>query len=519
MGKAASPRRKTARPSAAHPKRVDVAVNGHTSAPPSAPVAAPWDYAPAPETVKVSIADRYGLFIGGRFVEPRSGERFDTVNPATERTLSRIAAGSPQDVDAAVEAARTALPAWSALPGVERAKYLYRIARRIQERARELAVLETMDGGKPIKESRDVDVPLAAQHFFYHAGWADKLAYAFAGRSPRPVGVCGQVIPWNFPLLMAAWKLAPALACGNTVVLKPAETTSLTALRLAEILAEVELPPGVVNIVTGAGATGAALVAHPGVDKIAFTGSTEVGKKIAAALAAESRERPKRLTLELGGKSANIIFDDASIDQAVEGIVQGIYFNQGHVCCAGSRLFVQEGVADEVIRKLRIRLASLRVGDPLDKNTDVGAINSREQLDKIRAYLRTGQAEGATLCEAGAGRLPDKGWFCRPCFFTGVQPSHTIAREEIFGPVLAVMTFRTPEEAITRANNSPYGLAAGVWTDKGSKILHLARRLEAGVVWLNTYNKFDAASPFGGYKESGFGREGGLHGLRAYLEM
>ncbi|MCW5765561.1 MAG: aldehyde dehydrogenase family protein [Phycisphaeraceae bacterium] len=510
MGKTATRKRNTANGSARAPARpATVAAAG----------AAPWEYAPAPETVKVTIADRYGHFIGGRFVEPRSGEHFDTVNPATERTLSGVALGSAQDVDAAVEAARGALPAWSALPGVERGKYLYRIARRIQERARELAVLETMDGGKPIKESRDVDVPLAAQHFFYHAGWADKLAYAFSGRTPRPVGVCGQVIPWNFPLLMAAWKLAPALACGNTVVLKPAETTSLTALRLAEIFAEAELPPGVVNIVTGAGATGAALVSHPGVDKVAFTGSTEVGKKIAAALAEETRDRPKRLTLELGGKSANIIFDDASIDQAVEGIVQGIYFNQGHVCCAGSRLFVQEGVADEVIRKLRIRLASLRVGDPLDKNTDVGAINSREQLEKIRGYVRTGQAEGATLCEAGAGRLPAKGWFCRPCFFTGVQPSHVIAREEIFGPVLAVMTFRTPEEAITRANNSPYGLAAGVWTDKGSKILHLARRMEAGVVWLNTYNKFDAASPFGGYKESGFGREGGLHGLRAYVEV
>ncbi len=489
-----------------------------------------WDYAPAPESLKVRIADRHGHFIGGRFVEGR--RHFPTINPATEAVLSEIAEGTPQEVDAAVEAARGALGTWQSLPGRERGKFLYRIARRIQERARELAVLETMDGGKPIKESRDVDVPLVAQHFFYHAGWADKLAYAFPGCTPRPVGVCGQIIPWNFPLLMAAWKIAPALACGNTVVLKPAETTSLTALRLAEIFDEVGLPPGVVNIVTGAGATGAAIVAHPGIDKIAFTGSTEVGKRIAAAVAATD----KRLTLELGGKSANIIFDDASIDQAVEGIIEGIYFNQGHVCCAGSRLFVQEGVSEEVTRKLRLRLASLRVGDPLDKNTDLGAINSREQLDRIRRYLEIGQREGAeaVVCggggkggaSAGRGTVVERatggfarGYFCRPCFFTGVQPSHTIAREEIFGPVLSVMTFRTPEEALLRANNSPYGLAAGVWTDKGSKVLAMARRLEAGVVWLNTYNRFDAASPFGGYKESGFGREGGLHGLRAYVRL
>jgi aldehyde dehydrogenase (NAD+) len=492
-----------------------------------------WDYAPAPETVKVRIEGSYGLFIGGRFIPARSGKRFPTINPATEQPLSEISQAGAEDVDAAVAAARAALPGWAGLPGKERAKYLYRLARRIQERARELAVLETLDGGKPIKESRDVDVPLVAQHFFYHAGWADKLACAFGGRTPRPVGVCGQVIPWNFPLLMAAWKLAPALACGNTCVLKPAETTSLTALRLAEICDEVGLPAGVVNVVTGAGETGAALVNHPGVDKIAFTGSTDVGKRIATALAGTG----KRLTLELGGKSAHIIFDDASIDQAVEGIIQGIYFNQGHVCCAGSRLYVQEGVVDTVVRKLKLRLASLRVGDPMDKNTDVGAINSKEQLGRIERYLRVGVEEGAELHVPGAGGTGggaprglgpaasaalkgfSRGYFCRPCFFTGVQPSHVVAREEIFGPVLAVMTFRTPEEAILRANNSPYGLAAGVWTDKGSKILSIAKKLEAGVVWLNTYNQFDAASPFGGYKESGFGREGGAHGLRAYVEL
>ncbi len=476
-----------------------------------------WEYAPAPETVKVAIAPRYGHFINGRFVDPQ-GEGagyFATINPASEQRLSEVAQGTASDVDRAVEAARAALPRWQALPAKERGKYLFRIARRIQERARELAVLETMDGGKPIKESRDVDVPLVGQHFFYHAGWADKLAYVRGsrGETPRPVGVCGQIIPWNFPLLMAAWKIAPALACGNTVVLKPAETTPLTALRLAEIFQEVELPPGVVNIVTGDGRTGSAIVNHPGVDKIAFTGSTEVGKRIAQAVAPTK----KRLTLELGGKSAHLIFDDAPIDQAVEGIIQGIYFNQGHVCCAGSRLYVQEGVVDEVVRKLKIRLGSLRVGDPLDKNTDVGAINSKQQLDKIREYVQLGVREGAVLCEPGRQALPEKGYYCRPCFFTGVQPSHTIARDEIFGPVLSVLTFRTPDEGITRANNSPYGLAAGVWTDKGSKILAMAKRLEAGVIWLNTYNKFDPASPFGGFKESGFGREGGVQGLGAYL--
>ncbi|HZW09693.1 MAG TPA: aldehyde dehydrogenase family protein [Phycisphaerales bacterium] len=484
-----------------------------------------WDYAPAPETAKVEIAPRYGHFINGLFVEPRTdgatkrrsdeGAYFPSINPATEATLCEVAQGSGADVEAAVRAARGALPAWSALPAKERAKYIYRIARRIQERARELAILETIDGGKPIRESRDVDIPLAAAHFFYHAGWADKLRFAFAGREPRPVGVCGQIIPWNFPLLMAAWKLAPALACGNTCVLKPAETTPLTALRLAEICQEVGLPPGVVNIVTGDGRTGAAIVSHPDIDKIAFTGSTEVGKKIAAATAGTG----KRLTLELGGKSPNIIFEDASLDQAVEGIIEGIYFNQGHVCCAGSRLFVQESILEEVIAKLEIRLASLRVGDPLDKNTDIGAINSRQQLDTIERYLEAGRSEGAALHQVNGHPLPSKGYWCRPGFFTGVQPSHTIAREEIFGPVLAVMSFRTPEEAITRANNTPYGLAAGVWTDKGSKIFEIASRLKAGVVWLNTYNKFDPSSPFGGFKESGFGREGGMHGLRAYVKL
>jgi aldehyde dehydrogenase (NAD+) len=474
-----------------------------------------WDYSPAPETVKAAIAPRYGHFINGRFLPPREGDHFRTVNPATEHTLAEAAQGSAADIDAAVRAAQAAQPRWTALKPSDRAKYIFRIARRIQERARELAVLETLDGGKPIKESRDVDIPLAAAHFFYYAGWADKLAYAFPGLTPRPVGVCGQIIPWNFPLLMAAWKLAPALACGNTCVLKPAETTPLTALRLAEILQEIDLPPGVVNIVTGDGRTGAALVEHRGIDKLAFTGSTEVGKKIARAAAGT----PKRLTLELGGKSPNIIFEDASLDQAVEGIISGIYFNQGHVCCAGSRLLVQESILDEVAARLRIRLASLRVGDPMDKNTDVGAINSRQQLATIRRYLDAGVAEGARLHEVNGQALPEKGFWSRPCFFTGVQPSHTIAREEIFGPVLAVMSFRTPEEAIQRANNTPYGLAAGVWTDKGARIFEVARQLKAGVVWLNTYNRFDPASPFGGFKESGFGREGGMQGLRPYLQL
>lgn len=473
-----------------------------------------FEYDPAPESVRPGVEDSYGLFLDGAFVEPANGNKFATVNPATEETLSMISAGDGSDVDRAVAAARSALPAWSGLSGAARGKYLYRIARRIQERAREFAVLETMDGGKPIKESRDVDVPLAAAHFFYYAGWADKLEYAFFGRKPEPVGVCGQIIPWNFPLMMAAWKIAPALACGNTIVLKPAETTSLTALRLAEICLEVGLPAGVVNVVTGMGETGAALVNHPDVDKIAFTGSTKVGKMIAKATAATE----KRLTLELGGKSANILFEDASIDQAIEGIVEGIYFNQGHVCCAGSRVFVQESILDTVIGKLGDRLASLRVGDPLDKNTDLGAINSGEQLATIERYLEVGKQEGAVLHDPNPCRVSGKGYWCKPCFFSGVQPSHAIAREEIFGPVLAMMSFRTPDEAISRANNTAYGLAAGVWTDKGSKIFDVASKLDAGIVWLNTYNKFDPASPFGGVKESGFGREGGRHGLAAYLK-
>ncbi len=514
-----------------------------------------WDYAPAPETVKVKIKARYGHFIGGKFVGPRSDgvtkrrsdevkekapAYFETINPANEKVLAEVAQGSAADVDAAVKAARAALPRWAGLKPTERAKYIFRIARRVQERARELAVIESMDSGKPIKESRDVDVPLVAAHFFYHAGWADKLEYAFAGTRPRPVGVCGQVIPWNFPLLMAAWKLAPALACGNTCVLKPAETTPLTALVLAEIFDEIGLPPGVVNIVTGDGRTGAALSTHADVDKVAFTGSTEVGKRIAKSAAApNAKGKLKKLTLELGGKSPHIIFEDASLDQAIEGIIGGIYFNQGEVCCAGSRLFVQESILPEVIKKLEIRMGSLRVGDPMDKNTDVGAVNSRAQLERIRHYLGVGPEEGADLVVPGRSTqhaalstqngsladyatrdgLPEKGFWCRPCFFTGVQPSHTVAREEIFGPVLSVMSFRTPEEAVSRANNTPYGLAAGVWTDKGSKIFDISRRLKAGVVWCNTYNKFDPASPFGGFKESGFGREGGMQGLRAYVEL
>lgn len=473
-----------------------------------------WEYSPAPETTPVVLPERTRLLIGGAFVEPASKKWFPTVNPATEATLSQVADADAHDVDAAVGAARKALRKWSRARPTERAKYLFRIARRIQERSRELAVLESMDGGKPIKESRDVDLPLAAQHFFHHAGWCDKLRYAVPGmRDPRPVGVCGQIIPWNFPLLMAAWKLAPALACGNTCVLKPAETTSLTAMRLAEILEECDLPAGVVNIVTGAGATGRALVEHPDVDKIAFTGSTEVGKQISKACAA----RGTRLTLELGGKSPNIVFADAALDQAIEGIVQGIWFNQGHVCCAGSRLLVEESVLEEVLRKLDHRMRSLRVGDPLDKNTDIGAINSRPQLERIQHYLAEGRREGCGVHEPGAQSLPGKGFWCRPAYLSGVQPAHVVAREEIFGPVLAVMSFRTPDEAVLRANSSEFGLAAGVWTDKGSKMHDIAARLQAGVVWCNTYNLFDATSPFGGYKQSGFGREGGRHGLAAYL--
>src|SRR6266699_3602827 len=475
-----------------------------------------WEYAPAPETSDyLRIAPRHELFINGKFVAPHSGQHFDSVNPATEEKLSEIAAADALDVDTAVRSARRAYErVWSKLSGRERGKYLYRIARIIQEKARELAVLETMDGGKPIKESRDVDLPLVAAHFFYYAGWADKLDYAFPGRTARPLGVAGQIIPWNFPLLMAAWKLAPALACGNTVVLKPAETTSLTAMQLAKIFQEAELPDGVVNVITGAGETGAALVNHPGIDKIAFTGSTEVGKLIASAVAGTK----KKLTLELGGKAANIIFEDAPIDQAVEGIIAGIYFNQGHVCCAGSRLFVQESVFPNVIRKLRDRISTLRVGDPLDKNTDIGAINSRSQLDKICELVDSGLKEGAHLVQSRT-RLPAKGYWYPPSFFTGVTASQRIAQEEIFGPVVSVMTFRTPEEAIARANNTPYGLSAGVWTDKGSKIFKIVSQLRAGVVWANTYNKFDPSSPFGGYKESGFGREGGRPGLLAYLSL
>ncbi|MDW8310743.1 MAG: aldehyde dehydrogenase family protein [Verrucomicrobiales bacterium] len=475
-----------------------------------------WDYAPAPEESKhYVIAPRHELFIGGKFLPPHSGQYFDSINPATEQKLTEIALADAVDVDRAVQAARRAYEkVWSKMPARERGKYLYRIARIIQEKARELAVLETLDGGKPIKESRDFDLPMVAAHFFYHAGWADKLEYAFPGRKPRPLGVCGQIIPWNFPLLMAAWKIAPALACGNTVVLKPAETTSLTALRLAQICQEAELPDGVVNIVTGAGETGAALVNHPDVDKIAFTGSTEVGKKIARAVAGTK----KKLTLELGGKAANILFEDAPIDQAIEGVIAGIYFNQGHVCCAGSRLFVQEGIFGTVLRKLRDRIRTLRVGNPLDKNTDIGAINSRAQLEKIKMLVQCGVEQGAELEQAPC-RLPERGYWYPPTFLTGVTMAHRVAQEEIFGPVLAVMTFRTPEEAFERANNTPYGLSAGVWTEKGSKIFQMVSRLRAGVVWANTYNKFDPTSPFGGYKESGFGREGGVQGLAAYCQL
>ena len=475
---------------------------------------ADWEYASAPESRDiVSIQSEYGLFLDGEFVAPRSGEHFATINPASEEPLASVAQAGQADVNRAVASAREAYErSWGAMPGRERAKYLYRIARAIQERAREFAVLESLDNGKPIKESRDVDVPLAAAHFFYHAGWADKLGYAGFGADPRPVGVAGQVIPWNFPLLMAAWKLAPALATGNTCVLKPAETTPLSALLLAQVIAEADLPPGTVNIVTGDGRTGRDLVAHPGVDKIAFTGSTEVGKEIQRAIAGTG----KRLTLELGGKAANIVFDDAPIDQAIEGIVNGIFFNQGHVCCAGSRLLAQESIADTLLDRLKARLETLRLGDPLDKNTDIGAINSREQLDKITSLAAAGEAEGGQRWSP-ACPLPARGYWFPPTVFSGVSQSHRIAREEIFGPVLSVLTFRTPEEAVAKANNTPYGLSAGVWTEKGSRILSMAQQLRAGVVWANTYNRFDPASPFGGYRESGFGREGGRAGLAAYL--
>jgi aldehyde dehydrogenase (NAD+) len=482
----------------------------------AAPAPLEWEYAPALESRDiVSLRERYGLFIGGESVEPRSGEWFQTTSPADESPLAEVAQAGAEDVDAAVRAARAAFEnGWSEIRPAERAKYLFRIARILQERARELAVAESLDGGKPIKESRDVDLPLAAAHFFYHAGWADKLEYAFPNRSGRPHGVAAQIIPWNFPLLMLAWKVAPALACGNTVVLKPAETTPLTALMFADVCRQAELPAGVVNIVTGDGAAGAELVRHPGIDKLAFTGSTEVGKAIQRELAG----RGVPLTLELGGKAANIVFDDCALDQAVEGIVNGIYFNQGHVCCAGSRLLVQESIADALVGKLKRRLQTLRVGDPLDKNTDVGAINSRAQLEKIQALVASGEEEGAEIYQPPCV-LPERGYWFAPTVFTNVAQSSRIAQEEIFGPVLSVLTFRTPAEAVEKANNTPYGLSAGVWTEKGSRILWMADRLRAGVVWANTYNRFDPASPFGGYKESGFGREGGRHGLEAYMRF
>ena len=474
-----------------------------------------FEYAPALESTSiVNIAESYKLFINGKFVAPKSGKYFPTINPATGKVLSKVADANEKDVDLAVAAARNAyVKVWSKMPAAERGKYLYRIARILQERAREFAVLETLDNGKPIRESRDTDIPLVAAHFFYHAGWADKLQYAGVGASPKPYGVVGQIIPWNFPMLMLAWKIAPALAAGNTVVLKPAETTPLTALLFAEVCQQAGLPDGVVNIVTGAGATGSAIVNHPGIDKIAFTGSTEVGKLIATSIAGTK----KVATLELGGKAANIIFDDAALDEAVEGIVNGIFFNQGHVCCAGSRLLVQENVHDEVLEKLKVRMANIRLGNPLDKNTDIGAINSAAQLSKIKELTAAGDSEGAERWSAPC-EIPTEGYWFPPTIFTGVSQTHRIAREEIFGPVLSVLTFRTPQEAIEKANNTPFGLSAGVWSEKGSKILWAASQLRAGVIWANTFNKFDPASPFGGYKESGWGREGGRDGLSAYLK-
>ncbi len=475
-----------------------------------------WEYAPAPEARDhAKIKPQYDLFINGKWQKPASKTYFDTISPSTEQKLSEVAEANEKDVNAAIAAAKKAYNTyWKKLTGADRAKYIFRIARVMQERARELAVIESLDGGKPIRESRDFDVPTAANHFFYYAGWADKLNYAFPNRRLQPLGVAAQIIPWNFPLLMAAWKIAPALATGNTVVLKPAESTPLTALKLAEIIEEADLPPGVVNIITGFGKTGAAMVNHPDVQKIAFTGSTDVGKHIQKAVAGTT----KKITLELGGKAANIVFDDAPINQAVEGIVNGIFFNQGHVCCAGSRLFVQEGVAAEVIQKLKNRMNTLIVGDPLDKNTDIGAINSKEQLDRIKAYLKIGVEEGLELFQSTC-TLPKKGFFCKPTLFIGAAQSSRVVQEEIFGPVLTIQTFRTIEEVIEKANNIPYGLSAGVWTDKGSKIFNLTTKMRAGVVWANTYNKFDPTSPFGGYKESGFGREGGLHGLYPYLKF
>ena len=478
------------------------------------PPSASWDYAPAPESFRPEIAAEHGLFIGGAFVKPKSGKFMKVINPATEETLTKVAEAGKADVAAAVEAATKAQRKWARLPSKERAKYLFRIARRLQERAREFAVLETLNNGKPIKESRDADVPESAKHFFHHAGWCDKLRYAMpGGGEAKPVGVCGQIIPWNFPLMMAAWKIAPALACGNTCVLKPAETTPLTALRLAEIFQEVDLPPGVVNILTGGPDTGKLVAGHAGFNKIAFTGSTEVGKAIVKACAG----RPVRLTMELGGKGAHIVFADAAIDQAVEGAIQGIFFNQGQVCCAGSRLLVEESIADVFRAKLLQRMQSLRVGDPMDKNTDVGAINSAQQRDQINRYVQIARTEGAEVLERCSGTIPAKGFWCKPTALAGVQPSHTVAREEIFGPVVALMTFRTVDEAIARANDSAYGLSAGVWTEKSAKMFDVARRLRAGVVWCNGFNLFDAASPFGGVKESGFGREGGRHGLLEYM--
>jgi aldehyde dehydrogenase (NAD+) len=478
--------------------------------------AIPWEYAPAPESRDVvTLEEQYGLFIDGRFRGAADGGSFASVDPSTELPLARVAKATGADIDRAVAAAvRAGRRSWTDVPGKERAKYLYRIARILQERAREFAVLESMDSGKPIKESRDVDVPLAAAHFWYYAGWADKLEYAFPGRVARPLGVAAQVIPWNFPLLMLAWKIAPALAAGNTVVLKPASTTPLSALLFADVCRQADLPPGVVNIVTGPGEMGMHLVTHKDVAKVAFTGSTEIGKRIQRALAGTD----KALTLELGGKAANIVFEDAALDQAVEGIVNGIYFNQGEVCCAGSRLLVQESVADELVTRLKDRLSTLRVGDPLDKNTDVGAINSKAQLEKITELVAAGEAEGAELYQP-ACELPERGWFFRPTLFTNVAQSHRIAKEEIFGPVLSVLTFRTPDEAVEKANNTAYGLSAGIWTEKASKVLAMVQAMKAGVVWANTFNRFDPTSPFGGYKESGFGREGGMHGLHAYVRL
>jgi len=474
-----------------------------------------WMYDPAPESADhIDLKNSYDLFIDGKFCKPNSAKYFETINPSNGEVLAKIAEANEKDIDKAVKSARAAHKEWSSMDPKERAKYIFRIARMIQERAREFAVIESMDGGKPIREARDIDIPLAAAHFFYYAGWADKLEYAFPNKKVSSLGVAAQIIPWNFPLLMAAWKIAPALACGNTVVLKPAETTSLTALKLAELIKDSGLPAGVVNIVTGAGKTGAYLVDHPGVDKIAFTGSTEVGKLIRKSVAGSG----KKLTLELGGKAANIIFEDAPIDQAIEGVINGIFFNQGHVCCAGSRLLVQESVLEEVTVKLKSRLQTLIVGNPLDKNTDVGAINSKDQLEKIKSYIQVGKKEGLEMFQAEA-KVPRKGFFCKPTLFFNVAQSSRLAQEEIFGPVLAIQSFRTVDEAIEKANNTPFGLSAGVWTDKGSKAFNLSSKLKAGVVWANTYNKFDPASPFGGYKESGFGREGGLHGLKEYLRF